>query len=225
MRSKARAKDRTQWLHQGELDGEATSESPETKRIQQATKRAKKWTCPDERTSGSEPEYAMGQANMEATSMPKTSGVFHYTEWLIGKLTDDQRRKLARSFTYMDLCAGLGATLIVHEAIRRAMARHGLNIIGQRSGLTESVKDRREALGRRLDCLGLNAPIKNNTADLSGDLSDMFLADLLFMGIVCADVSTCSSTPKSLNDPLGSTGASWLAFPCLLGQVTSRRSA
>ena len=126
MRSRARAKDRMQLLHQGELDGEATSESPETKRTQQAAKRYKKWTCPDECTSGSEPEYAMGEANMEATSMPKTSGVFPYTERLTGKLTDDQRRKLARSFTYMDLCAGLGTTLMVHEAIRRAMARHCL---------------------------------------------------------------------------------------------------
>ena len=112
---------------------------------------AKKWTCPDERTSGSEREYAMGQANMEATSMPKTSGVFHYTEWLIGKLTDDQRRKLARSFAYMDLCAGLGSTLIVHEAIRQAMANHGLQTNGQCTGLTELSKERREALVRRVE--------------------------------------------------------------------------
>ena len=65
--------------------------------------------------------------------MPKASGVFDYTEWLIGKLTDEQRSQLARSFTYMDLCVGLGAPLIVHEAFRRAMARHGLNINGQKT--------------------------------------------------------------------------------------------
>ena len=124
------------WLHQGEMGGEVTSESPETTRIQQAANRTHKWTCPDEHTSGSEPEYAMGQANMEATSMPKTSGVFHYTEWLIGKLTDEQRSQLARSFTYMDLCVGLGTTLIVHEASRLAMAKRGLNVNGQRIGLT-----------------------------------------------------------------------------------------
>ena len=46
-----------------------------------------------------------------------------------------------------------------------------------------------------------------------------FLADLLFMGIVCTDISTCSSTPKSLNDPLGSTGASWLAFLAYLDKL------
>ena len=144
--------------------------------------------------------------------MPKTRGVFHYTGWRIGNLTEEHRSQLARSFTYMDLCTGLGTTLIVHEAIRLAMARRGLNINGQCTGLTESDKDRREALGRRLGCLGLNAPIKNRNADLSDDLSDMCLADLLFMGIVCTDISSCTSTPKSLNDPLGSIGASWMPF-------------
>ena len=119
-----------QWLHQGELDGEVTSSSPETTRIQQAANRTKKWTGPDEHTSGSEPEYAMGQANMEATSMPEPSGVFDYVEWLIGKLTDEERSNLACSFSYMDLCAGLGTTLIAYDAIRRALDTHCLRIDG-----------------------------------------------------------------------------------------------
>ena len=72
----------------------------------------------------------MGEAYLEATSMPNTSEVFDYTEWRIGKLTDEKRSQLARSFTYMDLCVGLGTTLIVHEAIRRAMEQHGLHIDG-----------------------------------------------------------------------------------------------
>ena len=62
-------------------------------------------------------------------------------------------------------------------------------------------------------------PIKNSNADLSGDLSDMCLADLLFMGIVWTDISSCSSTPKSLNDPLGSIGASRLAFLAYLDKL------
>ena len=36
-------------------------------------------------------------------------------------LTAEQWSKFARSFGYMDLCAGLGATLIGYEAIRRAL--------------------------------------------------------------------------------------------------------
>ena len=32
------------------------------------------------------------------------------------------------------------------------------------------------------------------------------------MGIVCVDISRCSSTPKSLTDASGSSGKSWLDF-------------
>ena len=38
------------------------------------------------------------------------------------------------------------------------------------------------------------------------------MADILFLGIVCVDNSACSSTPKSLEDPVGATGRSWLDF-------------
>ena len=196
-----------------------TSESEETKRIQQAAKRAKKWTCPDELTSSSDDDLAMGETIMEATSMPKTSGVFDYAEWLIGKLTEEQRRKLACSFSYMDLGAGLGTTLIVYEALRRAMEKHGLHIHGRCSGLTESSAVRREALGRRLDRLGFTAPIKEGNADLNDDMSDRLLANLLFVGIVCTDISACSSTPKSLTDPQGRTGASWMEVLAYLDKL------
>ena len=90
--------------------------------------------------------------------MPKPSGVFDYAEWRIGKLTDEQRSNLARSFSYMDLSVWLGTTLIAHEAIRRAMAKRGLTINGQCTGLTESDKERREALGRRLKLPGPQCP-------------------------------------------------------------------
>ena len=119
----------------------------------------------------------------------------------------------------MDFCVGLGTTLIAHEALRRAMVKHGLSIDGRCNGLTESSKDRREALGRRLESLGFTAPIKKGNADLIDDLSDRLLADLLFMGIVCIDISQCSSTPKSLTDPEGSTGASWMEFLAYLEKL------
>ena len=95
---------------------------------------------------------------MNAACTPTTSGAFDYTEWRIGKLTDEHRSMFAHSCVCMDLCVGLDTTRIAQEAIRRAMARHCLNNNGECTGLTESVKDRREALGRRLGCLGLDAP-------------------------------------------------------------------
>jgi hypothetical protein len=110
-------------------------------------------------------------------------------------LSEEQRKHLARSFSYMDLCAGLGTTLIVYEAIRRALNKHALCIHGECHGMTELSKDRREALGRRLASLSFAAPILPRNADLTANTSDGVLADILFMGIVCVDISQCFSTP------------------------------
>ena len=120
----------------------------------------------------------------------------------------------------MDLCAGLGTTLTVYEAIRRALNNHALCIHGECHGMTELSKDRREALGRRLASLSFAAPILPRNADLTANTSDCVLADILFMGIVCVDISQCSSTPKSLTDPKGSSGASWMEFLAYLDKLS-----
>jgi len=120
----------------------------------------------------------------------------------------------------MDLCAGLGTTLIVYEAIRRALNKHALCMHGECHGMTELSKDRREALGRRLASLSFAAPILPRNADLTANTSDCVLADILFMGIVCVDISQCSSTPKSLTDPKGSSGASWMEFIAYLDKLS-----
>ena len=41
---------------------------------------------------------------------------------------------------------------------------------------------------------------------------DLPIADHLFMGIVCVDISAETSTPKSLTDETGATGQCWLGF-------------
>ena len=220
MRStRAKSKNQPQWLTEVRQDGELTSESEETTRINRATKRTKRWAQQDEGTSGSDVDHAMGEVGIVSSSMPKTSGVFDYAEWLLSKLSEEQRKKLARSFSYMDLCAGLGTTLIVYEAIRRALNKHALCIHGECHGMTELSKDRREALGRRLASLSFAAPILPRNADLTANTSDGVLADILFMGIVCVDISQCSSTPKSLTDPKGSSGASWMEFLACLDKL------
>ena len=38
------------------------------------------------------------------------------------------------------------------------------------------------------------------------------MADHLFLGIVCTDISSCTTKPKSLTDPSGDSGRCWLAF-------------
>ena len=132
-----------------------------------AAKRAKMLTGDEEGTSDSDVDYARGEADMASASMPKTSGVADYVEWLVGKLSEEQRGRLTRAFTYMDLCAGLGTTRIAHAGIRRAMLECGIHDHGQCSGLTEMSMDRRAALQRRLTRLGLTAPYAESNADLS----------------------------------------------------------
>ena len=58
-----------------------------------------------------------------------------------------------------------------------------------------------------------NAALTTQTPkDDQGSFQDLPVADILFLGIVCVDISACSSTPKSLEDPSGATGKSWLDF-------------
>jgi hypothetical protein len=93
--------------------GELTSESEETTRINRANKRTQIWAQQDQGTSGTDVDHTMGEVGTTSSSMPKTSGVFDYAEWLLSKLSEEQRKKkLAQSFSYMDLCAGLGTTLM-----------------------------------------------------------------------------------------------------------------
>ena len=111
-------------------DGELTSESEETTRINRATKRTKRWAQQDEGTSGSDVDHAMGEVGTASSSLPKTSGVFDYATWLVGRMSHEQRLKLTRNFTWVDLCPGLGTPFIAYEALRRALQPYGISPAG-----------------------------------------------------------------------------------------------
>ena len=128
--------------------------------------------------------------------------------------------KQTQSFTWVDLCAGLGTPFIAYEAVRRALQPYGLCPASECTGLTEMSKDKRDALRRRMVHAASSAPIFRSNEDLTsrlpkydgGHVQDLPIADHRFMGIVCVDISRCSSTPKSLTDASGSSGKSWLDF-------------
>ncbi len=108
----------------------------------------------------------------------------------------------------------LGTPCIAYEVVRRALQPYGLCPAGKCTGLTEMSKDRRDALRRRVIAASSD-PIFRSSEDLTSWLpyvQDLPIADHLFMGIVCVDISRCSSTPKSLTDASGSSGKSWLDF-------------
>jgi hypothetical protein len=194
-----------------------TSASEETARITEASNRTKSWHGQAERTSGSD-EHITTVAASDGDSMPNPSGVFDYATWLVGRINHEQPLKLTRSFTWVDLCAGLGTPFIAYEALRRALQPYGMCPAGECTGLTEMSKDRRDALRRRMVHAASSAPIFRSNEDLTsrlpkddgGNVQDLPIADHLCMGIARVDVSRCSSTPKSLADASGSSGKSWL---------------
>ena len=63
-------------------------------------------------------------------SHPITSGAFDYCSWVIKEvLSEAECEKLAKApFTYMDLCAGMGTSIISVEAVRRALAERGVTL-------------------------------------------------------------------------------------------------
>ena len=198
---------------------EETSVSEETARIAAAAKRTIAWKGDGEESTSSDEAFTTPAAS-DTHSLPKSSGVFDYAIWLLGRLTEEQRQKLTRSFSWMDLCAGLGTPFIAYEALRRGMLPHGICPDGQCKGLTEMSESRRAALRRRARQVDNSPPVYTSNSALTcrtpkddeGTFGDLPIADHLFMGIVCVDVSACTSTPKSLNDASGATGKCWLAF-------------
>ena len=198
---------------------EDTSISEETGRIAAASARTRDWVL--EESTSSEEEWCAAPKATAAYDTPDTSGVFDYATWSVARLTQEQRVKLTRAFTWIDLCAGLGTPIFVHEALRQALEPYDLRPAGECTGMTEINKERREALKRRAMCVfGRCPPIFCENASLTtqtpkddqGSFQDPPVADILFLGIVCVDISACSSTPKSLEDPDGLTGKSWLDF-------------
>ena len=206
---------------------EGTSASEETARITAAGNRTKSWHGKAECTSSSDEQITTVAAS-DGDSMPNSSGVFDYATWLVGRMSHEQRLKLTRSFTWVDLCAGLGTPFIAYEALRRALQPYGLSPAGECKGLTEKSKDRRDALSRRMVHAASSDPIFTSNEDLTsrlpkdegGHVQDLPIVDHLFMGIVCVKISRCNSTPKSLTDASGSSGKSWLDFLKYLDLLT-----
>ena len=88
---------------------------------------------------------------------PDTSSVFAYATWLVARLTQEQRVKLTRAFTWIDLCAGLGTPFFVHEALRQPLQAYNLRPAGECTGMTEINKEWRKAL-KRHECVWWLSP-------------------------------------------------------------------
>lgn len=204
-----------------QLEGdEATSESEETARIRRA---AVAWRAGG--VAVAEESIPTARSVDPATPTPLTSGLFDFTCWVVNQvLTPRERGAMEQlQFSYLDLCAGMGTSILAVEALRRALHH---NFEGTCIALTESDRKKRLGLVRRLEALAKITAHKDmpkifsDTADLSktppvdadGHPCNLPVADILCMGIVCKDISSLTRTPKSVQDPAGKSGTSWHAL-------------
>lgn len=173
-------------------------------------------------SSDAELEKHPSNASSLASSLgvPTTSGIFDYCDWVWRcVLTSQEKARLSSiSFTFMDFCAGLGTSLLAAEALRRQAA----TFKGTCVAFTESTQWKQQALSRRLSAVpqlqGSKTIIFAETqalsstkppVDATGKPRELPQADILFMGIVCVDISPLTSKPKSLTDSSGQSGQSW----------------
>ncbi|CAK0812884.1 unnamed protein product [Prorocentrum cordatum] len=182
----------------------------------------------EEHTSSSEWKPVTGPG---PATTPRTSGVTDYLEWATSTaLSVDERGSLPAQYNFIDFCAGMGTSLLCASALELACARvlpagsgatcpHGVAV-----AVTEKNDEKLRAIGRMADAMvarrGSRVPrtlLFKDTADTAtstpttrdGELVATPVAELLFMGIVCKDVSGCSTTPKSILDEEGASGHSW----------------
>jgi site-specific DNA-cytosine methylase len=143
--------------------------------------------------------------------------LFNYTAWLVDTvLTPVEQKRLAEmeTFSFGEFCAGMGSGMMASEALRRS----GIGCSGRCHCLTELSTWKQKFLQSQCDILKQdNAHIFKSTGDLAkapctdihGKLHDLPVFDILFMGIVCVDISRLTSRPKSLMDASGASGSSF----------------
>jgi site-specific DNA-cytosine methylase len=153
---------------------------------------------------------------------PATSGLFDFSEWLVSSvLTDAERDKLSRAVTFGGMCCGMDTEGIVMEALRRATLAAGLRLKATCTFKAESEAWKREGIIRRglQSCPQHRPHIFKDNAELSAEPPTNAdgvpvqrpTCQIMFLGIVCKDISAYTGTPKSLADASGKSGSAWKA--------------
>ena len=147
-------------------------------------------------------------------SVPATSGLFDYVQWLFNyKIDANALKSMSRvEFRVADLSAGMGPSLFASQAIRYASRLCGqglsINVV-----LVSEVHTPTRALYRGIvEKSGTLMPIVLSDdaslggaeiLDEKGDVVNLLGLHILSQGIVCKDISAQTSTPRSLMDKKG----------------------
>ena len=167
-------------------------------------------------TSESDGE-AMQSMQFEAgcSTRPVTSGLFDFCDYIVQHILDEdgQTQIIKKPYCYMDFCAGLGTSVICTEAVRRSLQTVGKELDATCVCLTEKCPKKLAVLKRYNSGATIFADTTAAAEDLPRDCDSKWVerpcAGILFQGIVCVDISSLSSTPKSLLNKHGKSGQAW----------------
>ena len=141
-------------------------------------------------------------------SLPATSGVMDFVEWVVKcVLADADRKALMTKFegpvVVGSMCSGMGTEDIAMHAISAALLCCGQSSFKfVDSFKAESDKRKADFLRRRLP------PSVQIYPDNASVGEDKPRCDVLTCGIVCVDVSSLGTTPKPITDQQGKSGKS-----------------
>ena len=207
---------------------QSTSNSEETQRIQTAQAKFAQWgwRCgagggraegqPGESQTSDEEAAAPNSSapGRSSAPIPASSGVFDFAAWVAAHVLEgpDRDALATTTYSYLDLCAGLGTPQIVSEAVHRASGASGTCV-----AFTETDRGKRESLqqryGREPAAFRTNGDLAAEfPCDSEGQAINRPEGDLSFFGIDCRSISNCTTTPRSLLDTDGSSGLCYDQF-------------
>lgn len=238
-KSKGRGRDRShQTKRKANASGsEATSESPESKRIQAAARLWQPAANSDCGTSDSDEEAT--PATCEARSqraLPSSSSLFDYAKFLLKHVLTEAEMQAAASkdgYRIAELGAGMATGTMCAEGIRRAFQEKGVELEAHFCFYTEVIPWKQEVISK------VHSRIPTKTAgpgfmfSSTGELSaacprstdgvnvtpDQLECSIALLGIECDDISSLTLTPKSVLDPSGKSGSSFLEFTSFLERL------
>ena len=186
-------------------------------------------SCQTEHTeisSCGDDDLGEAEEKLAGKKLPKSSSLFDFADYLVEFiLTQSEKDSLANyEYTFAELGAGYATGTMCAESLKRAFFKQGCTVHGSCQFYTEQVDWKRDFIKNHIH--QLVAPTQPchmfiNTGDLSKPtlitdekkvLRRLPSHKFAFFAIECDDISLCSSTPRSVVDPEGKSGASLLEF-------------
>ena len=196
----------------------STSETEETKRIHEAEA---KWKPAQNHEGSVSSEECEGNADVK-------SSLLSFLSWVLEKVLSPgevDALKRAPDFQLGELCAGMATGTIVLRALEMKLQEiHQISQKGQATFYSETVEWKREVCrivhencggGKQ----GTEAAFLRRTSDL---VAGPKTCNLLVGAIECDDISSLSSTPRSVLDASGRSGSSFLEMLDALKAMPSK---